>query len=74
MTPRTLQGRELVATVPGDTTTVTDTSKLGDGDHDRDDVFTWFVVATLPKPDCTPSRYDRCTRQSSPTNFVTLQL
>ena len=74
VTPRTLQGRELVATVPGDTTTVTDTSKLGDGDHDRDDVFTWFVVATLPKPDCTPSRYDRCTRQSSPTNFVTLQL
>jgi len=74
VTPKTLQGRTLVATVPGNTTSFTDTSKLGDGDHDRDDVFTWFVVATLPKPDCTPTKYDSCTRQSSPTNFVTLQL
>jgi hypothetical protein len=74
VTPDTLKGRQLVATVPGNVTSATDTSKLGDGDHDRDDVFTWFVVATVPKPDCTPSQSDSCTRQSSPTNFVTLQL
>jgi hypothetical protein len=74
VTPATLANRTLVATVPGNTTSVTDTSKLGDGDHDRDDVFTWFVVATLPKADCTPTQTDSCTRQSSPTNFVTLQL
>jgi hypothetical protein len=42
-------------------------------DLDQDDVFTWFVVATVPNPDCTPTK-DTCTLQSSPSNFVTLQL
>jgi hypothetical protein len=72
--PTTLANRTLVATVPGTSTSFTDTSKLGDGDHDRDDVFTWFVVATVPKPDCTPAPGTSCTQQSSPSNFVTLQL
>jgi len=74
VTPAALAKRVLVATVPGSTTSVSDTSKLGDGDHDADDVFTWFVVATLPKPDCTPTYGTSCTQQSSPSNFVTLAL
>jgi hypothetical protein len=74
VTPASLAKRVLVGTVPGNVTSFTDTSRLGDGDHDADDVFTWFVVATLPKPDCTPTRYDKCTQQSSPSNFATLQL
>ena len=74
VTPATLAKRVLVATVPGTTTSFTDTSKLGDGDHDADDVFTWFVVATLPQPGCTPTQGTSCTQQSSPSNFVTLTL
>ena len=74
VTPASLAKRVLVGTVPGSTTSFTDASKLGDGDHDADDVFTWFVVATLPKPDCTPTQGTSCTQQSSPSNFVTLTL
>jgi hypothetical protein len=74
VTPASLAKRVLVATVPGNVTSFTDTSKLGDGDHDQDDLFTWFVVATLPKPDCTPTTGNGCTLQSSPSNFATLQL
>src|SRR5262249_26270550 len=74
VTPASLAKRVLVATVPGTTTSFTDTSKLGDGDHDADDVFTWVVVATLPKPDCTPARGPSWRQQSSPSNFVTLTL
>jgi len=43
-------------------------------DLDQDDVFTWFVVATVPNPDCTSTKDNTCTLQSSPSNFVTLQL
>ena len=50
VTPASLAKRVLVATLPGNVTTFTDASKLGDGDHDADDVFTWFVVATLLPP------------------------
>jgi hypothetical protein len=74
VTPASLAKRVLVATVPGTSTSVADTTRLGDGDHDADDVFTWFVVATLPKPDCTPTQGTSCTQQSSPSNFATLAL
>ena len=74
VTPASLAKRVLVATVPGNVTTFTDTSKLGDGDHDADDVFTWFVVATLPQSGCTPTQGSSCTQQSSPSNFATLTL
>ena len=77
VTPGSLAQRVLVATVPGNVTTVTDASKLGDGDHDADDVFTWFVVATLPPPPgCTPTPAYNCVdnQQSSPSNFATVRL
>ena len=69
VTPASLAKRVLVATVPGNVTTFTDTSKLGDGDHDADDVFTWFVVATSAKPGCTPTQGYSCTLAEQPVQL-----
>jgi hypothetical protein len=75
VTPKNFARRKLVASVPGNVTTVTDTQRLGDGDGDADDVFTYFVVATLPPPPgCTPTPAYNCVdnQQSGVSNFATI--
>ena len=47
--------------------------KLGDGDHDADDVFTWFVVATLSRRGArrrrAPAAPSRAARPTSPPSL-----
>ena len=75
VTPKNFARRKLVAKVPGNVTTALDEERLGDGDHDADDTFTYFVVATLPPPPgCTPTPVYNCVdnQQSAPSNFATI--
>ncbi|HMK72697.1 MAG TPA: hypothetical protein VK454_05120 [Myxococcaceae bacterium] len=75
VTPSNFARRKLVAKVPGNVTTAVDEERLGDGDHDADDTFTYFVVATLPPPPgCTPTPAYNCVdnQLSAPSNFATI--
>ena len=75
VTPKNFARRKLVASVPGNVTSALDQERIGDGDHDRDDVFTYFVVATLPPPPgCVPTPAYNCVdnQQSTVSNFATI--